>query len=114
METAIETTPVEPTERSKGLLHELAMRQKLSYPKYSSSEVSPGGGFTAVVVLDGKEYKSTCVCTKKKDAEQNAAQVALNTLNASVPITKPSTTTTHNGKFILLMLFVSFLRTIEE
>jgi len=73
---------------SKSRLNELAQKRKLPVPTYSSEPVP--GGFISTVVFDGNQFKSLCPCPKRKDAEQNAAQVALNaTVGAPLPSAEP-------------------------
>ena len=74
---------------SKSQLNELAQKRKLSLPTYSS-EILPGG-FSSTVTFNGNPFKSLCLCSKRKDAEQNAAQVALNALvGAPLPSAEPA------------------------
>lgn len=60
---------------SKSELNELAQKNKLSQPTYEN--VSTPSGFFCTVTFNGRQFKSSRCCNKKKDAEQNAADVAL-------------------------------------
>lgn len=62
----------------KSRLNELAQRKQLSLPTYES--VNANGGFFATVTFNDYKYKSMTTCKKRKEAEQSAAQVALNAL----------------------------------
>ena len=69
---------------SKSRLNELAQKQKLPVPTYTSQPAP--GGFISTVFFNGTSFKSLHPCPKRKDAEQNAAQVALHaTVGAPLP-----------------------------
>lgn len=69
----------------KSMLNEFAQKNKKSLPTYSA--VATAGGFIATVVFNGQEYKGVKSGLKRRDAEQNAAKVALATLTGA-PIPK--------------------------
>ena len=62
----------------KSQLNEFAQKNQLPFPTYETVPVT--GGFFSTVNFNNNGFKSMSVCKKRKDAEQNAAQVALNTL----------------------------------
>ena len=63
---------------SKSKLNEMAQKNKLPLPTYNTVTVT--NGFFSTVEFNGRQFKSAAICTKKKDAEQSAAKVALDTL----------------------------------
>jgi len=60
----------------KSALNEYAQKNQLTFPTYHT--VPTNGGFFSTVTFNGKQFKAMSTCKKRKDAEQNAAQVALN------------------------------------
>lgn len=82
-------SPTVVNKTSKSELNELAQRNKLSQPTYDI--VSTSNGFFCTVTFNGRQFKSMKSCSKKKDAEQNAAEVALTFL------TNPQTNGFHNA-----------------
>ena len=67
-----------PMASSKSKLNEMAQKNKLPLPTYNTVTVT--NGFFSTVEFNGRPFKSAAICTKKKDAEQSAAKVALDTL----------------------------------
>ena len=67
-----------PMASSKSKLNEMAQKNKLPLPTYNTVTVT--NGFFSTVEFNGRQFKSAAICTKKKDAEQSAAKVALDTL----------------------------------
>lgn len=65
----------------KSMLNEYAQKNKKSLPTYNA--IATAGGFLATVVFDGQEYKGVKPGLKRRDAEQNAAKVALATLTGA-------------------------------
>jgi len=61
---------------AKSALNEYAQKNQIAFPTYNT--VPANGGFFATVTFNGKQFKAMSTCKKRKDAEQNAAQVALN------------------------------------
>lgn len=68
----------------KSILNEYAQKNQLAQPVYETSPVVQGG-FLSIVTFAEKKYESLTVCMKRKDAEQRAAEVALNRLGIYVP-----------------------------
>jgi len=62
----------------KSKLNEYAQKKQISFAKYETVPVN--GGFFSTVYINGESFKSMCTCKKRKESEQNAAQVALNAL----------------------------------
>jgi len=62
----------------KSRLNELAQKKQIPFPTYDSVNVN--GGFFSTVTFNDNKYKSMTTCKKRKEAEQSAAQVALNVL----------------------------------
>ena len=60
------------------------MKNQLSAPLYNSTPVD--GGFISTVTVDNQTYQSISSSRKRKEAEQGAAQVALNSLTG-IPLT---------------------------
>jgi len=65
----------------KSSLNEYAQKNGLVLPTYNTIPVS--GGFLSTVSFNEKQYKAIHTCKKRKDAEQNAAQVALNAVTGA-------------------------------
>lgn len=65
-------------------LHAICNSKKFPTPTYHSVTV-PGGFFSTVTIGD-KQFKSMNICAKRKDADQSAAQTALDALG---PIAVP-------------------------
>ena len=61
------------------LLNEYAQKTKLSAPVYKTETVH-NTAFTSVVYFNDESYRCLAVYKRQKDAEQNAAQVALTAL----------------------------------
>jgi len=62
----------------KSRLNEYAQKKQIDFAKYETVPVN--GGFFSTVYFNGESFKSMCTCKKRKESEQNAAQVALNAL----------------------------------
>merc|ERR1712002_208330 len=62
----------------KSQLNEYAQKKQLPFATYDT--VSVNGGFFSTVHFNEEKYKAMATFKKRKDAEQNAAQVALNQL----------------------------------
>jgi len=70
------TTPVSSSFKSQ--LNELAQKQSIPMPTYDT--VAVNGGFFSTVTFNNTNFKSMATKSKRKEAEQNAAQVALNAI----------------------------------
>jgi len=70
---------------SKGQLNQIAQKNKWEAPTYNTVSV-PGGHFSTVTI-ENTQFKSTSIHKKKTDAEQDAAQVALNAMASPLPQT---------------------------
>merc|ERR1739838_733299 len=77
------------------LLNEYAQKRQLSFPVYETKEFNKS--FISTITFNGKQYRSLASYTRQKDAEQNAAQVALTTLLGIPPdeIKKKDITSSH-------------------
>lgn len=68
----------------KAFLHCRAQQEKKNYPVFTATEVEAStnsiGGFTCVVIYDGKNYESLGLMNSKRQAEQSAAEVCLRSL----------------------------------
>lgn len=62
----------------KSQLNEYAHKKQLPFATYDT--VSVNGGFFSTVHFNNEKYKAMATFKRRKDAEQNAAQVALNEL----------------------------------
>jgi dsRNA-specific ribonuclease len=60
----------------KAALHSYAQKKKLDLPKYETIEIE-GKRFVSTVCFEGTEFKSNAPKPSKKEAEQNAAEQAL-------------------------------------
>jgi len=65
----------------KSMLNEYAQKNKKSLPTYNA--IATAGGFLATVTFDGTDYKGVKPGLKRRDAEQNAAKVALAALTGA-------------------------------
>jgi len=65
----------------KSMLNEYAQKNKKSLPTYDA--IATAGGFLATVKFDGTDYKGVKPGLKRRDAEQNAAKVALAALTGA-------------------------------
>jgi len=69
---------------SKGHLNQLCQKHKLGKPTYNTVSVPSGGaskGFFCTVHVGTASFKSMAIHNKVRDAEQDAAQVALDAAN---------------------------------
>lgn len=66
---------------SKSALNEFAQKKKMLLPTYCTVAVT--GGFVSTVTFNHNQYKGVSTCKRRKDAEQSAAQVALNILTGA-------------------------------
>jgi dsRNA-specific ribonuclease len=60
----------------KNALQSYAQRKKLDLPKYETNKIE-GKGFVSTISFEGNEFKSNAPKPSKKEAEQNAAEQAL-------------------------------------
>lgn len=67
----------------KSQLNELAQKNKLATPVYET--VGSPQGFVSTVTFNGRQFKCISPCAKKKDAEKDAAHMAMHII-AGVPI----------------------------
>merc|ERR1712002_961297 len=73
----------------KSQLNEYAHKKQLPFATYDT--VSVNGGFFSTVHFNNEKYKAMATFKRRKDAEQNAAQVALNEL-LGIPLPACDTT----------------------
>ena len=88
------------TDKSK--LYELAQKNKLVAPKYDTVHV--GNGFVTTITFNGRQFKSSKVCSKKKEAEQDAATVALAVVTGKLMLTDVQRQESERGYFLVFII----------
>jgi len=87
---------------AKGHLHQLSQQHKLGNPTYNTVAVPHNGsqtgkGFFSTVTVGTASFKSMAIHTKTKEAEQDAAQVALNAAKLLLEAGSTPLNNTSNG-----------------
>merc|ERR1711931_455557 len=81
----------------------VTLKKKLGSPVYNTVSVN-NSGFFSTVTVNGIQFKSMSIYTKRKEAEQDAAQVALDAMEclpADNPMNSESTTKIKNSTISL-------------
>ena len=80
----VTSTPVSTAKNAslsfKNVLQESAQKMGLALPKYETT--LEGSGFVCTVTFNGQQFKSEGISSNKKQAQQNAASVAIKQLNS--------------------------------